>query len=205
VTGADDDRCGWACRSVSPFSYDTPPSLRAEDMARASSVHPVAEHWGVAMAGNVTRAICLTAMAMAAAACASDPDTPATSAAAASNRVLAGAVASASSTDRARVVARLAPMRPPSAAPDLTSALLQREDQLVELDLRTQQGGQLFELAYLTAQLTAHAKIIATLDRSLMPSVADASRARRSAVVEVRALYVRRLVEALELQRRSPQ
>jgi hypothetical protein len=109
------------------------------------------------------------------------------------------------------VVARLAPMRPPSAAPDLTSALLQREDQLVELDLRTQQGGQLFELAYLTAQLTAHAKIIATararnrLDRSLMPSVADASRARRSAVVEVRALYVRRLVEALELQRCSPQ
>jgi hypothetical protein len=205
VTGADDDRCGWACRSVSPFSYDTPPSLRAEDMARASSVHPVAEHWGVAMAGNVTRAICLTAMAMAAAACASDPDTPATSAAAASNRVLAGAVASASSTDHARVVARLAPMRPPSAAPDLTSALLQREDQLVELDLRTQQGGQLFELAYLTAQLTAHAKIIATLDRSLMPSVADASRARRSAVVEVRALYVRRLVEALELQRCSPQ
>jgi predicted outer membrane protein len=105
-------------------------------------------------------------------------------------------------TDQARVIARLAPMRTPSAAPDLTSALLQREDQLVELDLRTQQGGQLFELAYLTAQVTAHAKIIAMLDRSLMPSVSDASRALRSAVGEVRTLYVRRLVEALDLQRR---
>lgn len=105
-------------------------------------------------------------------------------------------------TDHARVVAGLAPMRPPAAAPDLTSALLQREDQLIELDLRTQQGGQVFELAYMTAQVTAHAKIIAILDRSLMPSVAEASRALRSAVMEVRALYVRRLVEALDLQRR---
>jgi predicted outer membrane protein len=105
-------------------------------------------------------------------------------------------------TEHARVVARLAPLRPASAAPDLTSALLQREDQLVELDLRAQQGGQVFELAYMTAQVTAHAKIIAMLDRSLLPSVAEASRALRSAVLEVRALYVRRLVEALELQRR---
>lgn len=103
--------------------------------------------------------------------------------------------------DHARVVARLAPFRPASAAPDLTAALLQREEQLVELDLRTQQGGQVFELAYMTAQVTAHARIIALLDRSLLPSVADA-RALRAAVLEVRSLYVRRLVEALELQRR---
>ncbi len=216
---------------------------------------------GVVMAGKVTRAVCLTAMAMAAASCASDPDTPAPPAPAEGNQDPAGASAApaaggsggagyavpagetlatfttaeviamltvASSdaiaqasfaqlradnpevkafaerivADHTRIVARLAPMRAPSAAPDLTSALLQREDQLVELDLRTQQGGQLFDLAFLTAQVTAHAKMIALLDRSLMPSVAEASRALRSAVGEVRALYVRRLVEALDLQRR---
>ena len=214
------------------------------------------------MAGRVTRAVCLTAMAMAAASCASGPDAGTEPAAADSNHDPASASARASPaagenaagyavpagetlatftasevlailmvassdaiaqasfaelradnpevkafaerivTDHARVVARLAPMRPASAAPDLTSALMQREDQLVELDLRAQQGGQVFELAYVTAQVTAHAKIIAMLDRSLLPSVAEAPRALRSAVLEVRTLYVRRLVEALDLQRR---
>lgn len=214
------------------------------------------------MAGRVTRAVCLTAMAMAAASCASGPDAGTEPAAADSNHDPASASARASPaagenaagyavpaaetlatftasevlailmvassdaiaqasfaelradnpevkafaerivTDHARVVARLAPMRPASAAPDLTSALMQREDQLVELDLRAQQGGQVFELAYVTAQVTAHAKIIAMLDRSLLPSVAEASRALRAAVLEVRTLYVRRLVEALDLQRR---
>lgn len=215
------------------------------------------------MAGRVTRAVCLTAMAMAAASCASGPDAGTEPAAADSNQDPASARASpaagdnaagyavpagetlatftasevlailmvASSdaiaqasfaelradnpemkafaerivTDHARVVARLAPMRPASAAPaapDLSSALMQREDQLVELDLRARQGGQVFELAYVTAQVTAHAKIIAMLDRSLLSSVAEASRALRVAVLEVRTLYVRRLVEALDLQRR---
>jgi putative membrane protein len=105
-------------------------------------------------------------------------------------------------TEHARVVARLAAMGPASAAPDPTSALLQREDKLVELDREAQQSGQLFELAYMTAQVTAHAKMTAMLDRSFLPSLADAPRALRSAVLEVRALYVRRLVEALDLQRR---
>ena len=212
------------------------------------------------MAGRVTRAVCLTAMAMAAASCASGPDAGTEPAAADSNQDPASARASpaagdnaagyavpagetlatftasevlailmvASSdaiaqasfaelradnpemkafaerivTDHARVVARLAPMRPALAAPDLTSALMQREDQLVELDLRARQGGQVFELAYVTAQVTAHAKIIAMLDRSLLSSVAEASRALRADVLEVRTLYVRRLVEALDLQRR---
>lgn len=216
------------------------------------------------MAGRVTRAACLTVMAMAAASCASGPEAGTEPAAADSNHDPASASSSARAspaagenaagyavpagetlatftasevlailmvassdaiaqasfaelradnpevkafaerivTDHARVVARLAPMRPASAAPDLTSALMQREDQLVELDLRAQQGGQMFELAYVTAQVTAHAKIIAMLDRSLLPSVAEAPRALRSAVLEVRTLYVRRLVEALDLQRR---
>ena len=214
------------------------------------------------MAGRVTRAACLTVMAMAAASCASGPEAGTEPAAADSNHDPASASARASPaagenaagyavpagetlatftasevlailmvassdaiaqasfaelradnpevkafaerivTDHARVVARLAPMRPASAAPDLTSALMQREDQLVELDLRAQQGGQMFELAYVTAQVTAHAKIIAMLDRSLLSSVAEASRALRAAVLEVRTLYVRRLVEALDLQRR---
>ncbi|MDB5216127.1 MAG: hypothetical protein JWO86_4054 [Myxococcaceae bacterium] len=103
--------------------------------------------------------------------------------------------------DHTRVLGRLTPLRPAYLGPDPTSLLLQREDQLVELDLRTQGGAQVFELAYMTAQVTAHAKIIALLDRSLLPSIADA-RAIRSVVLDLRSLYVRRLVEALDLQRR---
>jgi predicted outer membrane protein len=104
-------------------------------------------------------------------------------------------------TDHTPALARLYDLLPVTAAPDPTSAWLQRQDQLAELDLQTQQGGLEFELAYMTTQVATHARMIALLDRSLLPSVAK-DRPTWAMVLGVRALYVRRLVEALDIQQR---
>jgi predicted outer membrane protein len=104
-------------------------------------------------------------------------------------------------TDHTPALARLYDLLPVTAAPDPTSAWLQREDQLAELDLQTQQGGLVFEVAYMTTQVATHAKMIALLDRSLLPSVAK-DRPIQAVVLGVRALWVRRLVEALDIQQR---
>lgn len=104
-------------------------------------------------------------------------------------------------TDHTPALARLYDLLPVTAAPDPTSAWLQRQDQLAELDLQTQQGGLIFELAYMTTQIATHAKMIALLDRSLLPSLAK-ERSIQAFVLGVRALYVRRLVEALDIQQR---
>jgi predicted outer membrane protein len=103
--------------------------------------------------------------------------------------------------DHTRVLGRLVGLRPPFTGPDPTSALVQREEQVVSLDLQVQQGASVFELAYMTRQLGAAARMIAMLDRSLLPSVA-AARATRAVLLDVRAMYVRHLVEALDLQQR---
>jgi predicted outer membrane protein len=103
--------------------------------------------------------------------------------------------------DHTPALARLYDLLPATAAPDPTSAWLQRQDQLGELDLQTQQGGLEFELAYMTTQVATHAKMIALLDRSLLPSLANA-RPIQAVVLGVRALWVRRLVEALDIQQR---
>ena len=96
---------------------------------------------------------------------------------------------------------RLSGLRAPSTGPDPTSALLQREEQVVELDLQTQPNAASFELAYMTAQIGTAAKMIAMIDRSLLPSVA-AARATRAAVLALRAMYVGHLVKALDTQQR---
>jgi hypothetical protein len=103
--------------------------------------------------------------------------------------------------DHTRALGRLGGLRPPSTGPDPTSALVQREEQVVALDLEVQHGAPAFELAYLTTRLGATARMIAMLDRSLLPSVA-AARATRAVLLDVRAMYVRHLVEALDLQQR---
>jgi predicted outer membrane protein len=103
--------------------------------------------------------------------------------------------------DHTRVLGRLVGLRPPSTGPDPTSALVQREEQVVALDLQVQQGAPAFELAYMTTQLGTAARMIAMLDRSLLPSLA-AARATRAVLLDVRAMYVRHLVEALDLQQR---
>ncbi len=96
---------------------------------------------------------------------------------------------------------RLSGLRAPSTGPDPTSAMVQREEQVVELDLQTQPNAASFELAYMTAQVGTAAKMIAMIDRSLLPSVA-AARATRAAVFALRAMYVRHLVVALDTQQR---
>lgn len=103
--------------------------------------------------------------------------------------------------DHTRLLGRLFGLRPPSTGPDPTSALVQREEQLIALDLQVQQGAAVFELAYMTTQLGVAARMIAMLDRSLLPSLA-AARATRAVLLDARAMYVRHLVEALDLQQR---
>jgi predicted outer membrane protein len=96
---------------------------------------------------------------------------------------------------------RLSGLRAPSTGPDPTSALVQREEQVVELDLQTQPNAASFELAYMTAQIGTAAKMIAMIDRSLLPSVATV-RATRAAVLALRGMYVGHLVKALDIQQR---
>jgi len=103
--------------------------------------------------------------------------------------------------DHMAALDRLSVLRAPSTGPDPTSALVQREEQVVELDLRTQPNAASFELAYTTAQIGTAAKMIAMIDRALLPSVAHA-RATRDAVVALRAMYVGHLVKALDTQQR---
>ncbi|MBX3187709.1 MAG: DUF4142 domain-containing protein [Labilithrix sp.] len=56
---------------------------------------------------------------------------------------------------------------------DATSQLLQREAQLVTQHLGAMSGADL-DMAYMTAQIASHAKVLGLLDRALIPSVAQA-------------------------------
>ena len=103
--------------------------------------------------------------------------------------------------DHTRALGRLSGLRAVSAGPDPTSALLQREDQVVALDLQTQGGAAVFELAYMTTQVAAQARMIAMLDRSFLPSLV-AARSTRAVMLDVRSMYVGHLVKALDLQQR---
>ena len=103
--------------------------------------------------------------------------------------------------DHTRALGRLSGLRPLTPGPEPTSAQLQREDQLVALDLQTQQGAAVYELAYMTTQVAAQAQMIAMLDRSLLPSLATA-RSTRAAMLDVRSMYVGHLVKTLDLQQR---
>lgn len=104
-------------------------------------------------------------------------------------------------SDHARALSQLSDLREPPTGPDPTSALLQRHEQLVGLDMQTEQDPAVFELAYMTTQIATSAKMIAMLDRSLLPSVATA-RATRAVMLALRTMYVGHLVRALELQQR---
>ena len=52
---------------------------------------------------------------------------------------------------------------------DPTASILLHQDQVLSNDLKTQTGSA-FDLAYMTGQITAHAKVIALIDRALLPS-----------------------------------
>jgi len=103
--------------------------------------------------------------------------------------------------DHTRALGRLAGLLGPLAGPDPTSALMQREEQVVAHDLQLQPDAAGFELAYMTAQIAAEARMIAMLDRSLLPSLA-AARSTRAILLEARSMYVAHLVKALDLQQR---
>ncbi len=53
---------------------------------------------------------------------------------------------------------------------DPTASAIQHEDQLIANDLATHEGAA-FDLAYMTAQITAHAKALAMIDHVLYPSL----------------------------------
>jgi predicted outer membrane protein len=108
-------------------------------------------------------------------------------------------------------------------ARDPTAQVMQRHDQLLTQDLQSQ-GGAAVDLAYMTAQIGAHAKVLAMIDYSFMPSVA-AERTRRgpAAVVgtgeeadamsnrlqselqTMRAAIAGHMVEALQIHQRLRQ
>ena len=56
-------------------------------------------------------------------------------------------------------------------ARDPTASVLQRHARLLTTDLESQRGTA-FDLAYMTAQITEHAKALALIDHALLPSVA---------------------------------
>ena len=55
-------------------------------------------------------------------------------------------------------------------AQDPTASVIQRHQELLTSDLKSQKGAT-FDLAYMTAQITEHAKALALIDRALLPSV----------------------------------
>jgi len=55
-------------------------------------------------------------------------------------------------------------------AQDPTASVIQRHQELLTTELKSQKGAT-FDLAYMTAQITEHAKALALIDRALLPSV----------------------------------
>lgn len=106
--------------------------------------------------------------------------------------------------DHTQALARLRALQDhPDAPLDATSSLMERENELVTLDLQTQSGSS-FNVAYMTTQVASLAKIIALLERSLLPSLAGAP-SIEAELMSVRAMLVGHLIDALALQQKIVQ
>jgi putative membrane protein len=102
-------------------------------------------------------------------------------------------------------------------ARDPTAGVLLHQGEVLRNDLKSQTGAA-FDLAYMTAQITAHAKVLALIDHSLLPSAeapqpaASQQGTASSSTIEVNATdlqaelkttrteVVKHLVEALRIQ-----
>lgn len=97
----------------------------------------------------------------------------------------------------------------PRIATDPRARVRERHQRLITQDVQAQTGAA-FDLAYMSAQVEAQAEEIATLERSLLPSVYAAAQTPSTAppaglrgeLEEMRAMVAQHLVEALQIEQR---
>lgn len=100
----------------------------------------------------------------------------------------------------------------PQIASDPGARVRERHQRLIAQDLQGQTGAA-FDLAYITAQVEAHGQEVATLERSLLPSIEAAGQTPstappsglRAELQTMRASAAQHLVEALQIQQRLVQ
>lgn len=115
--------------------------------------------------------------------------------------------------EHTQALGRMQRIAEPTIPADATALVRQRHEQLIIEDLQGQSGAA-FDVAYMTAQVAAHAEEIAMLERSLLPSVYAAGQGPstttppaglRGELQTMRAMVAAHLVEALQIQQRVRQ